>query len=95
MMLPSRITRISSASRMVDSRWAITKLVRPCISTCIAFWMKTSVRVSTLLVALVQDQDRRVGQDGAGDGQQLALALRDAGGLGRPAACHSPGAAPG
>ncbi len=29
----------------------------------------------------VQDQDRGVGQDGAGDGQQLHLALRDVGGL--------------
>src|SRR5438046_536386 len=50
MIRPWFITRISSASRMVERRWAITKLVRPAISASIAFWISTSVRVSTLLV---------------------------------------------
>src|SRR4030067_822514 len=36
---------------MVDRRWAMTKLVRPFISSAIACWMSTSVRVSTELVA--------------------------------------------
>ena len=45
------MTRIRSASRIVDSRCAITKLVRPCRSDDIACWISTSVRVSTELVA--------------------------------------------
>ncbi len=45
------MTRIVSASRIVESRCAITKLVRPFISRAIARWMSTSVRVSTELVA--------------------------------------------
>lgn len=50
-MAPFSITKITSASRMVDRRWAITKLVRPVRSWAIACWMRTSVRVSTELVA--------------------------------------------
>lgn len=50
-MDPSSITRIVSASRIVDRRWAITNDVRPCASFAIAFWISTSVRVSTELVA--------------------------------------------
>ena len=34
-----------------DSRWAMTKLVRPWRSSAIACWISTSVRVSTELVA--------------------------------------------
>ena len=40
-----------SASRIVDSRWAITKLVRLDRSAAMASWISTSVRVSTELVA--------------------------------------------
>ncbi len=40
-----------SASRIVDSRWAMTNDVRPCASCAIPFWISTSVRVSTELVA--------------------------------------------
>jgi hypothetical protein len=36
-----------SASRIVDSRWAITKLVRCDRSAAMACWISTSVRVST------------------------------------------------
>ena len=36
---------------MVESRWAMIKLVRPCIRLSMARWMSTSVRVSTELVA--------------------------------------------
>ena len=50
-MLPAFITRMRSASRIVDRRWAITKLVRCERSAAIAFWISTSVRVSTELVA--------------------------------------------
>ncbi len=48
---PSSITKITSAPRMVERRWAITKLVRPTRSAFMASWMSTSVRVSTELVA--------------------------------------------
>ena len=50
-MSPPFITRIMSASRMVDRRCAITKLVRPTVSASIAFWISSSVRVSTEEVA--------------------------------------------
>ena len=40
-----------SALRIVDSRCAMTKLVRPWRRRAIACWIRTSVRVSTLLVA--------------------------------------------
>ena len=36
---------------MVDSRCAITNDVRPSIRLSMAFWMRSSVRVSTLEVA--------------------------------------------
>ncbi len=39
------------ALRTVESRWAMTNTVRPSISWSIAFSMRASVRVSTLLVA--------------------------------------------
>jgi hypothetical protein len=50
-MAPFSITRIRSASRIVDSRWAITNDVRPVRRVFIARWISTSVRVSTELVA--------------------------------------------
>ena len=70
---PCSMTRIESASRMVDSRCAMTNDVRPCAQ-----------RVHRLLDEhlgagvhrrrrLVEDEDRRVGQERAGDGQQLLL----------------------
>ena len=59
----------------------MTKLVRPSISFAMAFWMRTSVRVSTELVASSRIRMARVRQDGAGDGQELLLALREVGGL--------------
>jgi len=48
---PWAITTTLSASRMVLNGEQWTKLVRPFISCSRAFWMRTSVRVSTLLVA--------------------------------------------
>ena len=50
-MRPSSMTRMTSAPRMVDRRWAITKLVRWSASRFMASWICTSVRVSTELVA--------------------------------------------
>jgi hypothetical protein len=43
--------QIRSASRTVDKRWAITKLVFPLRSLCVACRIRTSVRESTELVA--------------------------------------------
>jgi hypothetical protein len=48
---PFSITRIVSASRIVERRWAMTNDVRPWASFAIAFWIRTSVRVSTDEVA--------------------------------------------
>ena len=50
------ITRMTSASRMVDRRWATIKLVRPCIIRAKAAWMRTSVRVSMEEVASSKSQ---------------------------------------
>ena len=51
MILPSCTTRITSARRMVDRRWAMMKEVRPVMTFSMAFWMSCSVTVSTELVA--------------------------------------------
>ena len=40
-----------SASTIVDRRWAMMKHVLPRIRRSMAFWMRSSVRVSTLDVA--------------------------------------------
>lgn len=50
-MLPSLITSIRSALRMVLRRWAMTKDVRPTVSESMASWIFFSVLVSTELVA--------------------------------------------
>src|SRR6202521_4613918 len=50
-MRPDSITRMRSASRMVDRRCAMTKLVRSERKAAIARWTRTSVRGSTELVA--------------------------------------------
>ena len=68
---------------MVLRRWAITKLVRPCIRRSSDFLDARLGAGVDAAGGFIQDQDRRVGQDGAGDGQQLALALAEvAGALG-------------
>ena len=66
-----------SASRIVDSRWAITKLVR--------FDAQRGHRLLDQHLGagvdragrLVEDQDRRVGEERPGDGEQLLLAGAD------------------
>ena len=72
-MRPSSITRMTSAPRIVERRWAITKLVRSARSAFIASWISTSVRVSTELVASSRMRIGRLGEEGAGDGEQLLL----------------------
>jgi hypothetical protein len=65
-----------SALSTVASRWAMTSVVRPCIRPfqrllhqLLAFGVERRGR-------LVEQQDRRVAQDGAGDRDALALAAR-------------------
>ena len=56
----------------------MTKLVRPCSSVVERLLnLALGARVDAAR-GLVQDQDARVGQRDAGDGQQLALALAQA-----------------
>ena len=50
-MRPCSTTRIWSARRMVDSRWAMTKVVRPCISSASPLWIIASDSESSELVA--------------------------------------------
>ena len=45
------MTTMQLALRTVESRWAMTKTVRPSISASIPCWMWRSVRVSMELVA--------------------------------------------
>ncbi len=69
------MTSTWSASRIVLRRWAITKLVRPFIRRSKRL---LDARLGAGVDAagrLVQDQDARVGQDRAGNRQQLALSL--------------------
>ncbi len=75
--VPFCITRIRSASTMVDSRWAMTKLVRPFIRVCMALPISISVRVSTLEVASSRIRHRRIAEHDTGNGQKLALAHGD------------------
>ena len=50
-MRPRSNTRIWSAWRTVESRWAMTKLVRPSSKWASASWIRRSVVLSTLAVA--------------------------------------------
>jgi len=50
-MRPSSTTSTVSASRIVESRWAMMKLVRPRMRPIMPSWMCSSVRASTELVA--------------------------------------------
>ena len=63
---------------MVESRWAMTKLVRSARNADMACWTSSSVRVSTELVASSRISKSRVGQEGPGDGDELLLACADA-----------------
>ena len=73
---PLSTTRILSALRMVDSRWAMTKVVR----SCMTFGQGRLDQALGLGVQgrgrFVEDEDGRVLEQGPGDGQPLALAAR-------------------
>ena len=74
---PSSSTTISSASAIVDSRWAITNVVRPAItsrSACLDLLLGRGVDRGG---GVVEDEDARVGQQRAGDRDPLALAARE------------------
>ena len=75
-MRPSSTTRIWSARRMVESRCAITNVVRPrirCAQALLDERLGLGVEAGG---GLVQDQDARVGQDRARDGHALPLPAR-------------------
>ena len=74
---PCSSTTISSASAIVESRWAMTNVVRPAITS-------RSARLISLLGRgvhrggrVVEDQDARVGQQRARDREALALAAAE------------------
>ena len=73
---PLSMNMTRSASRTVVRRWAMMKVVRSCRSSSIA----SLTRVLGLDVEragrLVEHQDRRVLEHGAGNGDALALAAR-------------------
>ncbi len=74
---PFFISRMWSALRICDSRWVISSVVRPS--------QDAAHRALDLVFGgavdgagrVVQDQDARVGQEGAGDGEALALPARE------------------
>ena len=66
-----------SASRIVDSRWAITNAVRPASSLRSAPSICRSVRDVHGRRGLVEDQDPRVGQQRPREGDELPLAERE------------------
>ena len=73
-----RATAIWSASRTVERRWAMVSVVRPresASSACLHGALGLGVQGAG---RLVEDQDRRVAQDGAGDGEALLLAAGEA-----------------
>ena len=89
-MRPASSTTIWSASRMVESRCAITTVVRPRISDRIASWTRTLRFGVERARRLVEEQDGRILQEGAGERDALALAARQAHAARPDFACRSP-----
>ena len=87
---PSSSTTISSASEMVERRWAITNVVRPSITSRSASLIRLSVVASTLEVASSRIRMRGLGEQRAGDRHALALAAATASGRARRPASRSP-----
>ena len=65
--------------RTVESRWAMTKTVRPYIRLSMPCCTMASVRVSMEEVASSRIMHRRIGHRRPGNGQQLPLALGEVG----------------
>ena len=76
-MRPCSITRMMSAPRMVDRRCAITKLVRFCAQRVHRFLDQHLGAGVDRARRLVEDEDRGVGEERAGDREQLLLAGAD------------------
>jgi hypothetical protein len=68
----------------------MTRVVWPCMATSSARWTRRSFSASSALVASSSNRIGRLADQGAGDGQPLALAAREACGRGRRAGCRSP-----
>ena len=75
---------MSSASAIVESRWAITNVVRPSITSRSAALISRSVDASTDEVASSRTRIARVGQERARDRDPLALAAGQASARARP-----------
>ena len=76
-MTPRSSTMISSAPMMVDSRWAMTSVVRFSDTRSSASWISRLGVAVERRGRLVEQQDRRRLEDGAGDGDALLLAARE------------------
>ena len=76
-MAPPSRTRIRSAWRIVLRRWAMTNEVRPWSSRGQALLDQPLALGVEIAGGLVEDEDARIGQDGPGDGQALALAAAE------------------
>ena len=83
------ITRIRSASRIVDRRWAMTMAVRPARASASAACTSASEVGVEVGGGLVEDHHPRLGQQDPGDGQALALAAGEAGSPARPPRCRA------
>ncbi len=81
-MPPCSSTIMALELRTVESRWAMTKTVRPSIRRSIPS-MRASVRVSMLEVASSKISTGGSATASAGNGQQLALALAQVGTIAR------------
>jgi hypothetical protein len=66
-----------SACATVLRRCAMTNVVRPLNSSASDAWISCSLSVSRLRRRLVEDEDLRIGEDRAGDGETLALPARE------------------
>ena len=64
---PPSMTTISSASEIVESRWATTNVVRPSITSRSPRLISASVRRVDRRGRVVEDQDPRVGEQRPGD----------------------------
>ena len=70
---PRSITTIVSADLIVLNRWAMTNVVRSCISASMACWIRCSLSASTWLVASSRIRIGDLAEDRAGDADALPL----------------------
>ena len=79
MTTPSLLTTMLSASRSVLSRWAIVITVRPFINRSRASMTSPSDSASSAGSWLIEDEDRIVADQGAGNPDTLALSTGQCG----------------